>query len=220
MRRPNLSASRRAEPPFDERRLEGVRARRPADLEAFFHSYVGLVERMIARLVGPTAELEDLVQTTFAEALHNLSRFRGEARLGTWICSIAVHVAQHHLRAGRVRRHVPLELVPDDLHTVPSRSEGPSARDADQTIDGRRLAIRLHEVLDHVSAKKRIALLLYVIEEQTIEEVAALMNATQTATRSRIFFARRELRNLIAADRELRELTEGLLVDRLTRGGP
>jgi RNA polymerase sigma-70 factor (ECF subfamily) len=173
-------------------------------IERLFRAYSPMVQSVIGKLVGPTPDFEDLVQTTFAEALGNLSRFRGEAKLSTWLCGIAVHVAHHHLRAGKVRRHVPLELVAKD-----GGPHGPfvaEIRGADQSIDNRRLSTRLHQLLDRIAPKKRIALLLYVLEDRSVQEIAALMKATQTATRSRMFFARRELRMLIAADSELREL--------------
>jgi RNA polymerase sigma-70 factor (ECF subfamily) len=189
--------------------LAGCRAGQPEAFERLFRTYGGMVEGVIGRLVGPTPDFEDLVQTTFTEALGNLGRFRGEAKLSTWLCSIAVHVAQHHLRAGKVRRHVPLELVGGDRSPAPPALVDPGS--ADRTIDGRRLASRLHAVLDRISPRKRIALLLYVMEDRSVEEIAALMGATQTATRSRMYFARRELRKLIRADAELRELAAGLL---------
>jgi RNA polymerase sigma-70 factor (ECF subfamily) len=195
----------------DDPCLEGCRAGRPEAIERLFRTYGRMVQGVIHRLVGPTPDFEDLVQSTFLEALRHLGRFRGEAKLSTWLCGIAVHVAHHHLRAGKVRRHVPLELVTEDRAAVPARlAEG---GDADQTIDGRRLAVKLHAVLDRIGPKKRIALLLYVMEDRSVEEIAALMKATQTATRSRMYFARRELRKLIRSDAELRELAAGLLRD-------
>jgi RNA polymerase sigma-70 factor (ECF subfamily) len=192
----------------DDPTLEACRAGQPDAIERLFRAYAPVVQGVIGRLVGPTPDFEDLVQTTFLEALGNISRFRGEAKLSTWLCQIAVHVAHHHLRSGRVRRHVPLELVVDGGAVAASLLE---ATNVDHAIDGRRLALRLHQLLDRISAKKRIALLLYVVEGRSIEEVAALMQATQTATRSRTFFARRELRKLIASDPELRELASALL---------
>lgn len=200
-----------AELAADDPCLAGCRAGRPEAIETLFRTYGGMVEGVIGRLVGPTPDFEDLVQTTFLEAMGNLSRFRGEAKLSTWLCGIAVHVAHHHLRAGKVRRHVPLELVTDDHLSPPPALVDQGA--ADQGIDGRRLATRLHEVLDRISPKKRIALLLYVMEDRSVEEIAALMRASQTATRSRMFFARRELRKLIRADVELREHAAALLGD-------
>jgi RNA polymerase sigma-70 factor (ECF subfamily) len=188
--------------------LEACRAGQPEAIERLFRTYAPVVEAVIDRLVGPTPDFEDLVQSTFLEAIGSISRFRGEAKLSTWLCQIAVHIANHHLRSGRVRRHVPLELVVDRAEAGTSLLD---PNNFDQTIDHRRLALRLHELLDRIAPKKRIALLLYVVEGRSIEEVAALMKATQTATRSRTFFARRELRKLIASDAELRELASTLL---------
>ena len=206
---PPIKARAVAEIPADDPCLAGCRAGRPDAVEKLFRTYGGMVQGVIGRLVGPTPDFEDLVQTTFAEALGNLGRFRGEAKLSTWLCGIAVNVAHHHLRAGKVRRHVPLELVSEDREPAPLALVDPGA--ADQTIDQRRLASRLHTLCDRISPKKRIALLLYGMEDRSVEEIAALMRATQTATRSRMYFARRELRKLIRADAELRDLAEGLL---------
>src|SRR5262249_50798975 len=100
------------------------------------------------------------------------------------------------LRAG-VRRHVALELVP-------ALDERPAPiRPADAELSVRELGRRLYDLLDGIAPKKRVAFLLYTIEEYSIEEVAALTGATRAATKSRIWFARREL---LAAARNRPEL--------------
>jgi RNA polymerase sigma-70 factor (ECF subfamily) len=172
-------------------------------IEELFRSHAAQVERVLGRLVGPVADLEDLVQTVFLEAMQALSRFRGEASFKTWLLSIAAHVGQHYLRAGKVRRHVPLDLVPEEDLRGDAHH--------DRQLDERRLAHELHQLLDRIAPKKRIALLLYVVEGHSVEEVAALMGASQTATRSRVFFARRELRKLLSSDARLAEHVNALL---------
>jgi RNA polymerase sigma-70 factor (ECF subfamily) len=197
--------------------LEGCLSGQREPIEQLFHAHRAMVERLIGRLVGPSPDLEDLVQSTFVEVLHNLPRYRGEAKLSTWICGIAVHVAHHHLRAGKVRRHVSLELVSKDFPQLAGALIDPR-QSADQNLDGRRVAVKLHTLLDRITAKKRVALLLYVMEDRSVEEIAALMKSTQTATRSRMYFARRELRKLIASDPELRDWAK-VLLKRRNAGG-
>ncbi len=172
-------------------------------IEELFRTHAPVVERVLGRLVGPVADLEDLVQTVFLEAIAALARFRGEASFKTWLLSIATHVGQHYLRAGRIRRHIPLDLVPEDAL--------PGDPQHDRRIDERRLATELHQLLDRIKPKKRIALLLYVVEGHSIEDIAVLMGASQTATRSRVFFARRELRKLLSSDARLSEHVASLL---------
>jgi RNA polymerase sigma-70 factor (ECF subfamily) len=169
-----------------------------------FKEHCGTVERVISRLVGTTPDLEDLVQTTFVEAMRAIGRYRGEASFKTWITSIAVHVAQHHLRAGHLRRHAPLELVPEARVAT-------SLPNLEAQIDERRLSARLYALLDRIPARQRVALLLFTVDGRPVEEVAALMGASQTTTRSRVFFARRSLRTLIAADADLSEMATSLM---------
>jgi RNA polymerase sigma-70 factor (ECF subfamily) len=162
------------------------------------------VQATLQQMVGPTADLEDLVQTTFESALRDLHRFRGVASFRTWVTRIALHVAQHHLRAGRIRRSAPLELVPEAYVAA----EPP---DSNRRLALRRLAPRLHAALDQIHPRKRIALLLYVVEGRPVSEIASLTGASRTAVKSRLFFARRELRAILESDPELRELVDALL---------
>ena len=187
--------------------IAGVCARQPDAIAAMFRDHGDMVERMIARLVGASPDLEDLVQTTFVEAMRTIDRYRGEASFKTWLISIAVHVAQHHLRAGRLRRHAPLELVPE-THL----SSG--APDIETKLDERRLSARLYALLDRIPARQRVALLLFSIEGRSAEEVAALMGASQTTTRSRVFFARRALRSLVKEDPGLSDMATNLFGQR------
>ena len=185
----------------DPAMVAGCRAGEAASLEQFFVTHVQYVERVISRLTGPTPDLEDLVQTTFIHAFQSFGRYRGEASLKTWVTRIAVHTALHQLRAG-VRRAVPLELVTD--------ADQPSdpATPADQQAASRQLARRLHTLLDAIAPKKRVAFLLYTVEEHSIEEVAALTGASRAAAKSRIWFARRELMAMVKGQPDLRQLIE------------
>lgn len=191
--------------PDDEKRLaEGCRAGDTRALDRFFRLYAPRVERVLGRLLGPTADLEDAAQNTFIAAFGAFHRFRGEASLATWVTRIAVHVAYEQLRRG-VRRHLPLEAIAGgDGDDDALRAD--DARPVDRVLDERRLAARLHAALDRIKPKKRLAFLLYTIEGHSIEEVAALTATSRAAAKSRIWFARRELVALAKSDPVLREL--------------
>jgi len=102
--------------------------------------------------------------------MRSIQRYRGEASFKTWITSIAVHVAQHHLRAGLMRRHAPLDLIPEARVAAP-------APNLEVQLDERRLSGRLHALLDKIPARQRIALLLFTVDGRSVEEVAALMTS-------------------------------------------
>jgi DNA-directed RNA polymerase specialized sigma24 family protein len=60
--------------------------------------------------------------------------------------------------------------------------------------------------LEAIAPKKRIAFVLHVVEGYSLEEVATLMKASRTATKSRVFWARRELLARAGRDALLRDL--------------
>lgn len=197
-----FSASAATGPARDEATLvAGCREGNPVSLDRFFRDHVAYIERVIARLIGPSPDLQDLVQSTFIEALQSFERYRGEASLKTWVTRIAVHVAFNQMRAG-VRRAVPLELV------APEREPRDPAPAADVTLSDHQLAQRLYQLLDDVAAKKRVAFLLYTIEGYSVEEVAALTGASRAATKSRIWFARREVVAAVRHRPDLRALMQ------------
>jgi RNA polymerase sigma-70 factor (ECF subfamily) len=172
-------------------------------MERFFRTYVVDVERVIGALVGPTPDLQDLVHVTFIEAIHSFDRYRGGASLRTWVTRIATHVSLNQLRAG-VRRHVPLELVPASREPADPRIA------ADMQLSVQQLARRLYHLLDRLSPKKRVAFLLHTVEEYSLEHVAALTGASRAATKSRVWFARRELMAAVKKEPELRAFLQSL----------
>ncbi len=176
----------RASVPADQ--LEACRRGDRSALEAVFRAHAPGLARLLRRMVGPAADVEDLLQDTFANAIPAFKTFRGEASIKTWLHRIAIHVAHNHLRRPRHRREV--ELPDADA----------LAREAPTSPEQREVTERLYAHLDEIDATKRIALLLYAVEEHTIDEIAALMGASKTATRSRIFWARRALMKRMRKD--------------------
>ena len=161
-------------------------------LEEVFRAHAADLERLVVRLLGPTADAEDLLQDVFTAAIGAFPRFRGEASVKTWLYRIAVNVAHHHLRAPRLRREVPAIGEP--------RAEGDSP---ELSAARRELTHKLYAHLDQLDPRKRVALLLHVVDDLPIAEVAALMGASNAATKSRIFWARRWLLRRMRRDPDL-----------------
>jgi RNA polymerase sigma-70 factor (ECF subfamily) len=169
--------------------LDGCRRGDRRALEAVFRAHAEPLARLLARIVGPSVEVEDLLQDTFASAITAFPTFRGEASVKTWLSRIAINVAYEHLRRPRHRR----EIVTADTESVrePFVHTTPELRET---------ARRLYAHLDALDADKRIAIVLYAIEEHTVDEIAALVGASKTATRSRILWARRKLMKRMRKD--------------------
>jgi RNA polymerase sigma-70 factor (ECF subfamily) len=189
----------------DAATLDACRRGDRVALDAVLRAHVPVLDRLLTRLAGPSGDVEDLLQITLIEAVTAFPRFRGEASVQTWLCRIAVNVFRGHLRRPERRRRVALALVPEARDPVEPADPAPGP---DHVLERRRQLARLYQHLEAIGAKKRIAFVLHVIEGRPISAVAALMRASEMATKSRVFWARRELLARVRKDGRLREFLE------------
>jgi RNA polymerase sigma-70 factor (ECF subfamily) len=193
-------------PEFSAQELDQIEACRKGDrraLQAVFLAHSPYLERLLGRVAGSALEVEDLVQSTFLAAIHAFPRFRGEAQVRTWLARIAIRIAQERLRSAAHRKRGDLPDLEDsaDPRALPDAPES--------SVDTRRRVQRLHHHLEAIAPKKRLAFVLHVFEGLPIEEVAALTGASVTATKSRVFWARRELIKRAQRDPVLRDIARG-----------
>ena len=144
--------------------------------------YAPVVYRFLVAFGVPSEEREDACQEVFVAVYRSLARFRGEARLSTWIYRIA---ARHSARTGRRRR------VRKLLSTLLVR-EPPPPPTPDPSDRTERLRM-LDEMIARLSPKKRLVLVLFEIEGVPIEEVAKIAGCPENTAWSRLHYARAEL---------------------------
>ena len=65
--------------------------------EELYAANAPIVTRFLTRMLGPASYVDDLVQQVFVEVFSGIRRFRGEARVSTWLYGIARNVAWRHL---------------------------------------------------------------------------------------------------------------------------
>lgn len=176
--------------------VERAKAGDPAALRTLVKVEGPKVAGLLIRILGPRADLEDLVQVVFLELCRALPGFRGESSLSTFVGGITVRVARRTLRrtAWQRRRGEWPEIDP------PSEAPG-----ADAQYEARVQLRRLHVYLAEVPERKRIAFLLWAVDGRTAEEVAAMTRCTLATARKRIYDVRKQLRERARHDPALQE---------------
>lgn len=158
------------------------------------------VHASLYRVLGSNRDMDDLMQEAFLQVFQSLRAWRAEASLATWIDRIAVRVAYRWLRQKK-SSPVVFELVDDDA-VAPAALVGVRRQSA---RDGVR---RLYVALDQLSPAARVAFALFAIDGRPVAEVAEVTGASVTATKVRLWRARRQLDAAAAADPVLRELLD------------
>jgi RNA polymerase sigma-70 factor (ECF subfamily) len=155
-----------------------------------FRDYRERVHATLYRIMGSNRDMEDLVQEAFLQVFRSIQSYRGEARLATWISRITTRVAYAYL-SRRGPASVALETVPETPLDEPDAEDRALAREAMR---------RVYEVLERLDAKHRIAFSLHVIDGRSVKEVADLTESSVTATKTRIWRARKEIDKRAAKD--------------------
>jgi RNA polymerase sigma-70 factor, ECF subfamily len=179
--------------------VKKARAGDPPALESLVRQELPRVERLLRRLLGRRSDMEDLVQTVFLEMCRALPGFRGQSSVSTFVGGIAVQVARRAMRpTAWARLRAPMPEQP--------ASVAPGPESAATTSEQLR---RLDTLLAEMSPDKRIAFALWAFEGMDVATIAETTGASVSATRSRIFYAQKELYARATADPYLRELVEG-----------
>jgi RNA polymerase sigma-70 factor (ECF subfamily) len=185
--------------PVDEAELiRRCRADERAAQDELYHRFRRQVAGNLYRVLGDRGDLEDLVQEVFVIAFRGLDRFRGDARLSTWLYRICVNVALGRIRT---RKRRPAAIGVADLDSAaadPSLVERPET--PERSLERRRDQARVYEVLELLPPKKRIVLYLHEIEGLDLKEIAYLVDSNPVTVRTRLFYARREFYKIIAGD--------------------
>ncbi|HVU05689.1 MAG TPA: RNA polymerase sigma factor [Polyangiaceae bacterium] len=162
------------------------------DVDAVAEAYElhhAAVRAFARRLVGDEAVAEDLVHEVFVTLPSAIRSFRSESTLRTFLVSIAVNHARHHVRAAGRRRAAMAKL---SVHPPP-----PAPPTPEEDVARRRLALRLSRALDELPVDQRVAFVLCEVEERPAAEVSAIVSAPEATVRTRLFHAKRKLREIL-----------------------
>jgi len=146
------------------------------------------VFRFLLRVVDNAATAEDLVSETFIDVWRQAGRFEARSKASTWLLGIARHKALSSLRQRRFD-----QLDDGAFALVPDPSDGPEV-DAEH----RSRAAVLRECLRQLPPAQREILDLIYYHEQSIADVARIIGVPENTVKTRAFYARKRLAELMA----------------------
>jgi RNA polymerase sigma-70 factor (ECF subfamily) len=165
---------------------------RQGDLMAFeelYRTYSGRLFSVACRMLGNTADAEDLLQEIFLTAHRKLESFRGESSLGTWLYRLATNQCLDHLRSRAARAGNVTDALDDD----PTLADASSRSLAERTVT----KMDLERALARLPEGCRAAFVLHDIEGLEHREVADVLGIAEGTSKSQVHKARLRLRSLL-----------------------
>lgn len=150
-----------------------------------------LTQRVCARA---PAEAEDVFQETFLTAFKEIQKFRGAARLGTWLYRIASNLCWTRLR--RRRRDAPLEEESPSDRTLQPGSDDPAERARQREIQK-----AVGDALARLPADTRTVVALSDLRGLKNEAIAETLSLSLPAVKSRLHRGRNMLKKQLVLHR-------------------
>ena len=188
---------------MDEPLVERARRGDERAFRQLYEKHRHTVARLVIRMAGPGADVEDLVQEVFLQVFRSIGSFRGEARFTTWLYRLTLNVVRMHFRRQRSRPRATEPLPVSLSDTRPSSVPDEAAERAE------RVRV-LYRLLDRLSDKKRTVLVLHDFEGLPAERIAEIVGAPVLTVRTRLFYARKELYQALAEEPALAPIVEQL----------
>jgi RNA polymerase sigma-70 factor (ECF subfamily) len=167
-----------------------ARAESQAVAEAYDRHHAA-VRAFSKRLVGDDSSAADLVHEVFVALPDAIRRFRGQSSLRTFLIAIAVHHAKHHVRSA-TRRRAALARLEREPHDT--------GQDPEQIARRRELSLALTRALDTLPLEQRVAFVLCEVEERTSPDAAEIVGIPEGTLRTRLFHAKRKLRDALVKE--------------------
>jgi RNA polymerase sigma-70 factor (ECF subfamily) len=197
--------SKRAAPPASPvaggelSEAEAIRRACDGDRTVFEYLYRLHSRRVYAvclRMIGNSAEAEDLTQETFLLLLRKIHTFRGESAFSTWLHRLAVNLVLMRLR----KKSPPIvsieaALDPDDetASSLPASMIGAP----DLLLEGSIDRINLERCIERLPVGYRTVFVLHDIQGYEHHEIAGILGRSVGVSKSQLHKARARLRELL-----------------------
>jgi RNA polymerase sigma-70 factor (ECF subfamily) len=157
-----------------------------AAVKLWYDEYAPDVARFISAKIDQPADVEELTQEVFMNALRQLPLFRGGSSLLTWMLSIASHEVADYYRkkyAKKALKTFPLGemLVKDDIKDIEYTTE------------------KVKQVLQTMTPKYRALVMAKYVDMLSVQEIAGQLQRSIKAVESDLFRARQEFKALYIA---------------------
>src|SRR5215468_10231858 len=158
-------------------------------MQVLFARHHVRVYRFVLRLVRDESIAEDLISDVFLDVWRQADRFEGRSAVSTWLLAIA------RFKALSALRRKPDEALDEETaEAIEDPSDDPEA-----AIAKKDKSAAIRKCLMGLSAEHREIVDLVYYHEKSVEEVAVIVGIPENTVKTRMFYARKKLAELLKA---------------------
>lgn len=152
--------------------------------------YYGKVAATVYRIIGKSAEAEDVVQEVFTEMAKAIKSYRRDSLFSTFLYRIAVNTTYKYIQKNMNRCETAEE--PEFFFQIGDKSAG-----SESSLIKQEKAQMVNSAMKKISPEKRLVLTLYEVEGVPLKEISEILKQPLQTVWSRINQAKKELYEIL-----------------------
>ena len=156
-------------------------------MQVLFARHHVRIYRFVLRLLRDEMAAEDVISEVFLDVWRQASRFEGRSAVSTWLIAIARFKALSSLRKRREEG-----LDEETMEAIEEPSDNPAI-----SIEKLDKGEKLRQCLAALTREHREVIDLVYYHEKSVEEVAQIVGIPENTVKTRMFYARKKLSELL-----------------------
>ncbi len=169
--------------------IDSVLAGNHSDFRFLIDRYKNKAFGMLRRMLRNDEDAEEVLQDCFLKAYKNLPGFNRKSKFSTWFFRIVYNTALNRIGSA-ARKHEKERTDIESLDNVYFTGQ----TDSGELSEKKEI---LNKVINQLPPKYSAVVTLFYLEEQSIEEIAGIMNMTESNIKVMLFRARKSLKDFI-----------------------
>ncbi len=181
--------------------IERLRAHDLDSLGILFDRYYPQIYRTAVTVTHDSAVAEDIAQDCFLKLHHYADRIDTTLPLAPWLYRVTVNLAYTWISRSKNRR-VSLEALVDQLMT-------PSWHSPDQLAEHAEVQQQVRSAIAELQFPQQVVVVLHYLSDLSLEEIAEVVDCPVGTVKSRLYYARENLRRRLGDSRRISEVAHG-----------
>ena len=165
------------------------------NMEEIYNQYSNTVYKYLFCLTHSEDTSEELTQETFAIAVKEINKFKGECKVSVWLCQIAKHLWYKELKKNKTQKDISIDNLSEDLEVIETTED---------IVCKKEEKLRLFKDMQKLDVQSREVVYLRMIGNLNFIEIGEILGKTANWARVTFYRAKQKIREVNESGKEKR----------------
>lgn len=157
------------------------------NIEEVYKEYSNTVYKYLFCLTGKEEIAEDLTQETFAIAIKQINKFRGDCKISVWLCQIAKHLWYKELKKSKKNRNISINDLNEEIE---------EAQTTEDIICEKEEKLKLFKDMQKLDEQSKEVMYLRMVGNLNFIEIGEILGKTPNWARVTFYRAKQKIREV------------------------